>query len=515
MKKIKRAIISVSDKQGLKQLSETLIKYNIEIFSTGGTLKFLQDNNIPATAVENYTGFPEMLDGRVKTLHPKIHGGILAKRDNPDHLKSLAQHNILEFDLVCINLYPFEEVIKKSDFSFEEAIENIDIGGPSMIRAAAKNYQDVAVIVDPSQYDSFIERMEKDNGALSGEYLFELAVHAFNRTGSYDSIISDYLNTLQGDFFPKTLNLTLNKKQELRYGENPHQKASFYSAGLHKNLPWECMHGKELSYNNILDLDAALHVISEFTIPVCAIFKHTNPCGVAAGKTQLENLQNAMKADPVSYFGGIVAFNQPVKKDTAETLGKEFLEIIIAPDYDADAYSILSSKKNLRLVKIPEMKAIHSKMLEIKSSAFGFLLQETDRHRLTKEDIKIVTKTKASNDDLEELMFAFEIVKSIKSNGIVFTRDKMTLGVGAGQMSRLDSMDIAVRKAEKFGLDLKNSYMASDAFFPFRDAVDLAIKAGAKAIIQPGGSLKDQDSIQAADEAGIIMAFTGIRHFKH
>jgi phosphoribosylaminoimidazolecarboxamide formyltransferase/IMP cyclohydrolase len=515
MKKIKRAIISVSDKGGLDSFCKALTRFGVEIYSTGGTLKFLIDNGIKATSIESYTGFPEMLDGRVKTLHPKIHGGILAKRDNAEHMKSLQEHEILEFDLVCINLYPFEDVIKKSDFSFEEAIENIDIGGPSMIRAAAKNYQDVAVLVDPSQYESFIERLEKDLGTLSSEYLFELAVAAFNRTGSYDSIISDYLNTLQGDYFPKTLNLTFHKKQELRYGENPHQKASFYTSGLHRNLPWECLHGKELSYNNILDLDASLRIIIEFEMPVCAIFKHTNPCGIATGKSQLENLESAMASDPVSYFGGIVAFNETVKKETAELLGKEFLEIIVAPEFEPEAFTLLSAKKNLRLVKVPGMNSIHGHMLEMKTSAFGFLLQESDRYVLKKEDLKVASKTQPNETDIEELLFAFEVVKSIKSNAIVFTKNKMTLGVGAGQMSRLDSMDIAVRKAEKYNHVLKNSYLASDAFFPFRDAVDLAIKSGVKAIIQPGGSMRDNESIEAADEAGIIMVFTGIRHFKH
>lgn len=515
MKKIKRAIISVSDKQGLDIFCKTLTKFGVEIFSTGGTLKYLMDNGINATAIESYTGFPEMLDGRVKTLHPKIHGGILARRENPEHMKNLEEHKILEFDLVCINLYPFEDVIQKSDFSFEEAIENIDIGGPSMIRAAAKNYQDVAVIVDPSQYENFMERLEKDSGSVSREYLFELAVAAFNRTGSYDSIISDYLNTLQGDYFPKTLNLTLNKKQDLRYGENPHQKASFYTTGVQQNLPWECLHGKELSYNNILDLDAALRIITEFDMPVCAIFKHTNPCGIAAGKSQIENLQSAMASDPVSYFGGIVAFNEPIKKETAEVLGKEFLEIIVAPDFDTEAFNILSAKKNLRLVKIADIKSIHRHLLEVKTSAFGFLLQEADRYVIKKEDLKVVSKAQPTPADIEELLFAFEVVKSIKSNAVVFTNHKMTLGVGAGQMSRLDSMDIAIRKAEKYNHVLKNSYLASDAFFPFRDAVDLAIKSGVKAIIQPGGSMRDNESIEAADEAGIIMVFTGIRHFKH
>jgi phosphoribosylaminoimidazolecarboxamide formyltransferase/IMP cyclohydrolase len=515
MKKVKRAIISVSDKKGLKELSENLVKNNVEIFSTGGTLKFLLDNGINAKSIESYTEFPEMLDGRVKTLHPKIHGGILAKRDNKEHLKSLDDYNILTFDLVCINLYPFSEVIKKPNFTFEEAIENIDIGGPSMIRAASKNYQDVAVLVDPDQYPEFIKNMEKDSGKLSVEYLFELAVAAFNKTASYDSIISEYLNNIQSDYFPQTLNLTLAKKQSLRYGENPHQKASFYTTSLNTDLPWQCLHGKELSYNNILDLDAALRIVIEFKRPVCAIFKHTNPCGLATGKSQIENLKAAMVSDPVSYFGGIVAFNEIITRDTADLLSKEFLEIIVAPDFEPAAYEILSAKKNLRLVKVPDINTISETALEIKTSAFGFLVQETDRHVIDKKTLKVVTKAKPNDSELDEMLFAFQVVKSIKSNAIVFTKDGTTLGIGAGQMSRVDSMEIAITKAGKFKHDLKGSFLASDAFFPFRDAVDRAIEAGVKGIIQPGGSIRDEESIKAADDAGIIMVFTDIRHFRH
>ncbi|MDH4201109.1 MAG: bifunctional phosphoribosylaminoimidazolecarboxamide formyltransferase/IMP cyclohydrolase [Spirochaetia bacterium] len=515
MKKIKRAIISVSDKSGLKEFSQTLSSNGVEIYSTGGTLKFLLDNGIEAKSIEGYTGFPEMLDGRVKTLHPKIHGGILARRDNAGHMQNLEDHGIFEFDLVCINLYPFEAVISKPDFSFEDAIENIDIGGPSMIRAAAKNYQHVAVLVDPSQYPEFITQLEKEKDGLSSEFLFELAVYAFNRTGSYDAIISNYLNGLRGDYFPQTLNLTLNKQQSLRYGENPHQKAAFYTTALNRNIPWECLHGKELSYNNMLDLDSALRVIMEFDSPMCAIFKHTNPCGLAAGQSQVENLNAALKADPVSFFGGIVAFNEIVQKETAEILGKEFIEIIVAPDFEKQAFDILSAKKNIRLVKIPDLKSIKYPALEIKSSSFGFLLQETDRNIIAPKNISVVTRVKPEVGDIEELMFAFEVVKSIKSNAVVFTRNKKTLGIGAGQMSRIDSMEIAISKAAKFNHDLKGSYLASDAFFPFSDTVERAVQAGVKGIIQPGGSMRDEDSIKAADDAGIFMVFTGLRHFRH
>ncbi len=515
MKKIKRAIFSVSDKTGLLELAKGLSKYDVEIYSTGGTLKTLLDGGIAAKSIESYTQFPEMLDGRVKTLHPKIHGGILAIRDNPEHMARLKEHNILEFDLVCINLYPFEDVIQKSDFSFEEAIENIDIGGPSMIRAAAKNYNDVAVLTDPSQYENFMTRMDTNQGSLAQEYRFELAVQAFNRTGAYDSIISNYLNQLQGDYFPESLNMSLAKKQELRYGENPHQKAAFYTTSLHRNLPWKCLHGKELSYNNLLDLDAALRVAIEFKEPACAIFKHTNPCGISVGQSQKENLEIAMKTDPVSYYGGIVAFNETVQESTAELLHKEFLEIIVAPSFSEAAFQLLSSKKNIRLVEVPDLETLHLTSMEIKSSSFGFLLQENDRKLVEPDDIKIVSKAQPASDEIAELLFSFRLVKTVKSNAIVFSKNNAAIGVGAGQTSRVDSMQIAIEKAKRFGHELKGSFLGSDAFFPFRDSVDLAVKEGVRGIIQPGGSIRDEEVIQAADEAGIIMAFTGIRHFRH
>jgi len=515
VKKIKRAIISVSNKSGLEELGKLLNENEVEIYSTGGTLKSLSDWNIPVKSIESYTKFPEILDGRVKTLHPKIHGGILARRSVDSHLESLKNHEILEFDLVCINLYPFEEVIQKSEFSFEEAIENIDIGGPSMIRAAAKNYEDVAVLTTPDQYPDFIKRFKENKGALSKEYRFELAVDAFNRTGEYDSIISEYLNKLQGDYYPQTMNLSLKKNQTLRYGENPHQNAAFYSNSLTHNLPWKCFHGKELSYNNILDMDSALSLILNFSLPVCAIFKHTNPCGVSAGTDQVTNLKNAMKADPVSFFGGIFAFNTKIERATAEIMAQEFIEIIIAPDYAPEAREILMRKKNVRLIELPDFNMLKRGQFEIKSSAFGFLIQESDRYLVTEKDLKVVSQKKPAQKDIEELLFAFHLVKNIKSNAVVFTNNKTTLGVGAGQMSRLDSIKIAIEKSREFGISLKDSYLASDAFFPFPDGVIKAIEAGAKAIIQPGGSIKDDEVIKAADDAGVIMIFTGHRHFKH
>jgi len=515
MKKIKRAIISVSDKSGLVELATTLQKHNVEIFSTGGTLKTLHEANIEARSIESYTEFPEMLDGRVKTLHPKIHGGILARRELKSHMESLDAHNILEFDLVCINLYPFETVIQKNDFSFEEAIENIDIGGPSMIRAAAKNYEDVAIVTSADQYPDLISRLDELDGALSREYRFSLAVAAFNRTGSYDSIISEYLNHLQGDYRPSTLNLTLARKQELRYGENPHQQGSFYSFALDNDLPWKNLHGKELSFNNLLDLDAALKIAIEYDEPTCVIFKHTNPCGIASGRSQSENLQLAMKTDPISYFGGIVSFNDEVTKETAEILNKEFFEIICAPGFTKEAFDILAQKKNIRLVEVPNLKSLKVPSIDIRSSSFGFLVQEADREIIGSDQVKVVTKVQPKPEDLEELLFAFKLVKHIKSNAIAFTNNKHSIGIGAGQMSRIDSVNIAIEKAARFGLDIKGTVMASDAFFPFRDTVDSAVKAGVRGIIQPGGSIKDEESIKAADEAGIFMVFTGMRHFRH
>ncbi|MDH5719320.1 MAG: bifunctional phosphoribosylaminoimidazolecarboxamide formyltransferase/IMP cyclohydrolase [Spirochaetia bacterium] len=515
MKEIKRAIISVSDKTNLLEFARELKNKGVEIYSTGGTLRALKEADIEAISIGSYTGFPEILDGRVKTLHPKVHGGILAKRDNESHVESLTEHAILTFDLVCINLYPFEEVIRKEDFSFEEAIENIDIGGPSMIRAAAKNYKDVAVVVDSSQYDEIIKRLNENSGALAEEYRFQLSVEAFARTSAYDSVISQYLYGLQGDKFPDKFSLAMKKHQPLRYGENPHQGGAFFVPVMTNKMPWMQLHGKELSYNNFLDLDSAIAVAKDFTGPVCAIFKHTNPCGISFGKSQLENLKRAIQTDPVSFFGGIVSFNDKVTLDTAELLNQHFFEIIVAPDYDDDALDVLKKKKNLRLIRIPNLKEINLPNIEIKNSCFGFLLQESDQKVVNEEEIKIVTQKKPDKEQLEELLFAFQTVKYIKSNAVVFSKDKHTLAIGAGQMSRLDSINIAVKKAKDAGLSLEGSCLASEAFFPFRDAVDMAIEAGANAVIQPGGSINDEESIKAADEAGIIMAFTGIRHFRH
>lgn len=515
MKKIERAILSVSDKTGLVELGEALKRHGVAIYSTGGTLKTLRENGIDAESIGSYTGFPEILDGRVKTLHPHIHGGILARRSVEEHQKSLTEHNILTFDLVCINLYPFEQVIKNENVDFEDAIENIDIGGPTMIRSAAKNYEDVAVVIDPSQYGGLIQRLDRENGSLSKEYRFELMIKAFQRTGAYDAVISAYLSQIQGDEFPETVNISLRKEQTLRYGENPHQEGAFYVPALVENLPWKKLHGKELSYNNLLDMDAAIRVAADFREPVCAIFKHTNPCGVSMGSSQKENLERAMATDPVSYFGGIVSFNTEVQKPEAELLAKQFLEIIVAPSFSKEAFEILSQKKNIRLVEVASLKDLSSKGHNIKTSSFGWLIQQNDAKIVDKSMLKVVSKKQPTDEEIAEMLFGFQLVKYVKSNAILFSRNKMTLGIGAGQMSRVDSIQFAIEKAHKAELSLQGSYMASDAFFPFRDGVDLAIEAGVKGIIQPGGSIRDEESIQAADEAGIVMVTTGIRHFRH
>ncbi len=515
MKKITRAILSVSDKTGLVELGRALHSRGVELYSTGGTLKTLVEAGIPALSIESYTGFPEMLDGRVKTLHPKIHGGILARRDLPDHLEALKAHNILPFDLVVINLYPFEDVIRREQFSFEEAVENIDIGGPSMIRAAAKNYRDVVVIVDPQQYDRLLKELEENEGATSEQFRFTLMTEAFAKTGAYDSVISQYLNSLQEELFADSFNLSLKRHQPLRYGENPHQSAAFYALTQNPEMPWRQLHGKELSFNNIIDLDIALKVGAEYKQNICAIFKHTNPCGIAAGRKQEENLRLAMAADPISFFGGIVLFNETLAAPAAQILAEHFFEIIVAEHFSPEAQAILEKKKNIRLIAVPQMTRLRLGNKEIRSAAGGFLVQTIDAAFTEKEQLKIVSAQKPDDALIEEMLFAFQAVKYVKSNAVIFTKDKVTLGIGAGQMSRVDSIKFAIEKAKDAGHSLKDSVLASDAFFPFRDGVDLAIAAGVKAIIQPGGSIRDEESIKAADEAGIVMVFTGIRHFRH
>ncbi|MBL8035437.1 MAG: bifunctional phosphoribosylaminoimidazolecarboxamide formyltransferase/IMP cyclohydrolase [Leptospiraceae bacterium] len=510
---VRRALISVSDKTGLSEFAKKLHALNVEILSTGGTLKFLIEQGIPAVAVEDYTGFPEMMDGRVKTLHPKIHGGFLARRDLESHLEAARKHDIRLFDLVVINLYPFEAVTAKSGTTFEEAVENIDIGGPAMVRSAAKNAASVAVVVSPEQYSAVVAELEQHKGQTTLQLREKLRLDAYRRTAAYDAAISAYLEEKSG---AQGMRLSLVEKQGLRYGENPHQNAS-YLVEAGKNVPWKQHAGKELSFNNILDLDIAIRLAADFTEPVCAIFKHTNPCGVATGDNQAQILQYAMDCDPVSFFGGIVAFNRPLGKAAAENLAPHFFELIIAPEFVEGALEILAAKKNLRLITVDfsKLDAAQSRDLRAVPGAGGYLLQDQDLPLWNEGDLKVVSKAPADKQTMADLAFASRVAKFVKSNSVVFASQGRTLGIGAGQMSRIDSIRIAEIKAADAKLSLKGSVMASEAFFPFRDSVDTCAKIGVRAIVQPGGSIKDADSVTAADEHGIVLLFSGMRHFRH
>ncbi len=510
---IKRALLSVSDKTGLTELARALSHRNVELFSTGGTLKFLREQGFAATAVEDYTGFPEMMDGRVKTLHPKVHGGFLARRDLPEHLAAADKHAIKLFDLVVVNLYPFESVTAKAETTFEEAVENIDIGGPAMIRSAAKNAAAVTVLVSAAQYAAFLENFEKGNGSTDLAFREKCRLEAYTRTAAYDAAISGYLATRAGQ---KTQKLNLAEAQPLRYGENPHQGASYLvEAGT--TPVWKQLHGKELSFNNILDLDIAIRLAADFEKPVCAIFKHTNPCGVSTGADQALILQQAMDCDPVSFFGGIVVFNRKLLPAAAEKLAPHFFELIIAPEFDAQAFEILKAKKNLRLISVDLAAATSRLVKDIRSvpGAGGFLLQDQDQKLWEKADLKVVSKKAPDAAMLADLEFAFRVAKFVKSNAVVFAAAGRTLAIGAGQMSRIDSIRIAQTKADDAKLSLKGSVMASEAFFPFRDSIDTCATIGVAAVVQPGGSIKDGDSITAADEHGMALVFTGMRHFRH
>ncbi len=508
-----RALISVSDKTGIIDVAKKLQKLGVEILSTGGTARVLRDAGITVRDVSDLTHFPEMLDGRVKTLHPMVHGGLLAVRSNPEHMATVKKHEIELIDLVIINLYPFEATIKKENVTLEDAIENIDIGGPGMIRSAAKNHQDVAVIVNPAHYAGVLAELA--TGTISLQTKQKLAVEAFEHTARYDTLISDYLRKkYQSSItaFPDTYWIPMTKCQSLRYGENPHQHAAFYgnpiAAGLANATQ---LQGKELSFNNILDLDAAYGIAREWTQPAAIIIKHTNPCGVALGKTLDEAYQKAFDADPVSAYGGIVGLNQPVDVATANLLVTTFLEAIIAPAFSQEALKILRTKKNLRLIALENFFAPFIDY-DIKKVRGGFLLQDLDKESDSENLITIPTIKKPTTTNLADLNFAFIVVKHVKSNAIVIAKNGVILGVGAGQTSRIDSVGIAIKKA---GRKTKGAVMASDAFFPFRDSVDRAAKAGIQAIIQPGGSVKDQESIDAANEHHIAMIMTSQRHFKH
>ena len=524
---IKRALISVSDKSGVLALAQALIKLNIEILSTGGTAKLFRDNYIAVTEVGDYTGFPEMLDGRVKTLHPKVHGGILGKRDLPDHVATMQAHDIPNIDMVIVNLYPFEATVAKPNCTLEDAIENIDIGGPAMVRSAAKNWQHVAVLTDASQYQAVIDELYS-TGELAEKTTFALSVAAFNRISNYDGAISDYLSSFNADgsrsSFPAQTNGRFVKLQDLRYGENPHQQAAFYR-DLHPApgslVTATQLQGKELSYNNIADADAAWEAVKSFDSAACVIVKHANPCGVALGGNALESYTKAFQTDPSSAFGGIIAFNVTVDKAAAEAVSKQFVEVLIAPDFDSEALAIFSAKANVRVLKIalptggntPWQQGRNAQ--DIKRVGSGILMQTADNHQIAESELKIISAKQPTPVQMANMLFAWNVAKYVKSNAIVFCGNGMTLGVGAGQMSRIDSTKIAIIKAQHAGLSLQGSVVASDAFFPFRDGIDALAAAGASCVIHPGGSMRDEEVIAAANEHGLVMVTTGIRHFKH
>jgi phosphoribosylaminoimidazolecarboxamide formyltransferase/IMP cyclohydrolase len=518
MSKIQRAILSVTDKSGLVDFARKLAGMGVELVSTGGTAKLLRDSGITVKDISELTGFPEMLDGRVKTLHPKVHGGILHRRQDAGHRTAVAEHGIPAIDMVVVNLYAFEKTAAKPGVHFEELIENIDIGGPSMIRSAAKNFQDVAVVTSPADYDAIADEMARSAGALSSETKWRLAQKAFATTAAYDSAIASTLERVgvNGHFelhaaegFPQTLRLSFQKTMDLRYGENPHQKAAMYSDGSGMGVAnARQLQGKELSYNNITDLQAAWDLALDFDETVCAIIKHTNPCGVATGKTLAEAYLRALECDPVSAFGGVIGVNRPLDGAAASEMAKLFLEVIAAPAFDAAAKEVFASKKNLRLVEVPAGQ----QNWVLKNISGGMLVQDSDRHRLSESDLKVVTKRPPTAEEKRALLFAWKVCKHVKSNAILYARDGQTVGVGAGQMSRVDACKVGAMKAQ---LPLKGTVAASDAFFPFPDGVEEIAKAGATAIIQPGGSVRDQEVIEAADRLGMAMIFTGVRHFRH
>jgi phosphoribosylaminoimidazolecarboxamide formyltransferase / IMP cyclohydrolase len=538
-----QALISVSDKTGVLDFARELHALGVTLLSTGGTAKLLADAGLPVTEVAEHTGFPEMLDGRVKTLHPAIHGGLLARRDVPEHMKALADHGITTIDLLVANLYPFEATVAKAGCTLDDAIENIDIGGPAMVRSAAKNWKDVAVLTDASQYPQVLAEL-KAGGAVSTATKFALSVAAFNRIADYDAAISDYLSSLQPDGrgghirseFPAQSNGRFVKLQDLRYGENPHQRAAFYrdlNPAPGSLVTAKQLQGKELSYNNIADADAAWECVKSFSQhdapAACVIVKHANPCGVALGANAVQAYEKALKTDPTSAFGGIIAFNVALDADGAALVAKQFVEVLMAPGFTADALAVLAEKKNVRVLQI-ELPNVDDSLRsrggpsawdqgrnahDMKRVGSGLLIQTADNHEMQLIDLKVVTALKPTPEQMNDLLFAWKVAKYVKSNAIVFCGSGMTLGVGAGQMSRIDSARIAGIKAENAGLSLKGSAVASDAFFPFRDGLDVVVDAGAACVIHPGGSMRDDEVIAAANERGIAMVLTGIRHFRH
>ena len=522
-RKITRALLSVSNKSGLLEFAQTLAAHGVELLSTGGTAKLIRDAGLKVIDVGDYTGFPEMLDGRVKTLHPKVHGGILANRLLPEHMSAVEVAAIPLIDLVVVNLYPFRETVANPGCSLEDAIENIDIGGPTMVRAAAKNWEGVAIVVDAADYAALADEMKASAGSLSRKTRFTLAKKAFTHTAAYDAAIGNYLTCreLEGEprAYPDVLTMQWTKAQDMRYGENPHQSAAFYrdeAPAAGSLSQYTQLQGKELSYNNVGDADAAWDCVRAFDDTCCVIVKHANPCGVALGDTPRDAYNRALATDPTSAFGGIIAFNREVDAVCAEAVAKQFLEVLIAPAYTAEALELLSKKVNVRVLTVPIKSLFESaNALEMKRVGGGLLVQSADTHKLDPALLKVVTKLAPTAQQLKDMHFVWQVAQFVKSNAIVFAKDGRTLGIGAGQMSRVDSARIAKIKAEHVGISLQGSVAASDAFFPFRDGLDVLIDVGAIAVIQPGGSMRDAEVIDAANERGVAMVTTGVRHFRH
>ncbi|CAI2290048.1 phosphoribosylaminoimidazolecarboxamide formyltransferase [Vibrio parahaemolyticus] len=524
---IRRALISVSDKTGIVEFAQALVERGVDILSTGGTARLLAEQGIAVTEVSDYTGFPEMMDGRVKTLHPKVHGGVLGRRGQDDDV--MAKHGINPIDMVVVNLYPFAETVAKDGCTLADAVENIDIGGPTMVRSAAKNHKDVTIVVNASDYDRVIAEMDANDKSLTLETRFDLAIAAFEHTAAYDGMIANYFGTMvpsygenkEGDEeskFPRTFNQQFEKKQDMRYGENSHQAAAFYVEANPQEASVSTarqIQGKALSYNNIADTDAALECVKEFNEPACVIVKHANPCGVALGKDILEAYNRAYQTDPTSAFGGIIAFNQELDAETATAIvERQFVEVIIAPSVSAEAIEVVAAKKNVRLLECGEWST-KTTGFDVKRVNGGLLVQDRDQGMVSLDDLKVVSKRQPTEEELKDALFCWKVAKYVKSNAIVYAKGDMTIGVGAGQMSRVYSAKIAGIKAADEGLEVAGSVMASDAFFPFRDGIDAAAEAGIKCVIQPGGSMRDDEVIAAADEHGMAMIFTGMRHFRH
>ncbi|AVF96411.1 bifunctional phosphoribosylaminoimidazolecarboxamide formyltransferase/inosine monophosphate cyclohydrolase [Vibrio diabolicus] len=524
---IRRALISVSDKTGIVEFAQALAERGVDILSTGGTARLLAEQGIAVTEVSDYTGFPEMMDGRVKTLHPKVHGGVLGRRGQDDDV--MAKHGINPIDMVVVNLYPFAETVAKEGCTLADAVENIDIGGPTMVRSAAKNHKDVTIVVNAHDYDRVIAEMDENEKSLTLETRFDLAIAAFEHTAAYDGMIANYFGTMvpsygenkEGDEeskFPRTFNQQFEKKQDMRYGENSHQAAAFYVEANPQEASVSTarqIQGKALSYNNIADTDAALECVKEFNEPACVIVKHANPCGVALGKDILEAYNRAYQTDPTSAFGGIIAFNQELDAKTASAIvERQFVEVIIAPSVSAEAIEIVAAKKNVRLLECGEWST-KTTGFDVKRVNGGLLVQDRDQGMVSLDDLKVVSKRQPTEEELKDALFCWKVAKYVKSNAIVYAKGDMTIGVGAGQMSRIYSAKIAGIKAADEGLEVAGSVMASDAFFPFRDGIDAAAEAGIKCVIQPGGSMRDDEVIAAADEHGMAMIFTGMRHFRH